>query len=55
MHGTGAEDWAGFPERMHYIADLFRGFQEDRSLLGPPFTPLQVAALRAGRMPSGRL
>ncbi len=55
MLGTGAEDWADFPERMHYIADLFRGFQEDRGLLGPPFTPAQVVALRAGRMPSGRL
>lgn len=55
LRGTGAEDWADFPERMHYIADLFRGFQEDRSLLGSPFTPAQVASLRAGRMPSGRL
>lgn len=55
MLGTAAEDWANFPERMHYIADLFRGFQEDRSLLSPPFTPAQVADLRAGRMPSGRL
>lgn len=55
MRGTGAEDWADFPERMHYIADLFRGFQEDRTLLGPPFTPAQVEDLRAGRMPSGRL
>ncbi len=55
MLGTGAEDWADFPERMHYIADLFRGFQEDLSLLVPPFTPQQVAALRAGRRPSGRL
>jgi hypothetical protein len=55
MLGTGAEDWADLPERMHYIADLFRGFQEDRSLLGPPFNATQVAALRAGRMPSGRL
>ena len=55
MRGTGAEDWADFPERMHYIADLFRGFQEDRSLLDPAFTPPQAEALRAGRMPSGRL
>lgn len=55
LRATGAEDWADFPERMHFIADHFRGFQEDRSLLGPPFTPAQAAALRAGRMPSGRL
>ena len=55
MRGTGADDWADFPDRMHFIADLFRGFQEDRALLGPPFTPEQVAALQAGRRPSGRL
>jgi len=52
---SGAEDWADFPERMHYAADFFRGFQEDRTLLGPPFTAAQVAELRAGRVPSGRL
>lgn len=55
LRATGAEDWADFPERMHFITDHFRGFQEDRSLLGPPFIPEQAAALQAGRMPSGRL
>jgi hypothetical protein len=55
LHGSGAEDWADFRERMHYVADYFRGFQEDTSLLGPPFTLVQVEALRAGRRPPGRL
>jgi hypothetical protein len=40
---------------MHFLTDVFRGFQEDRALLGPPFKPDQVAELRAGRRPEGRL
>lgn len=55
LFGSGAEDWADFPERMHFVADYFRGFQEDRSLLGPPFTPAQMNAMLAGRRPVGRL
>jgi len=55
LRGSGTEDWADLPDRMHFIADLFRGFQEDRALLGPPFTPEQMAALQAGRRPGGRL
>ncbi len=52
---SGAEDWADFGERMHYITDFFRSHVEDRSLLEPPFDPQQTAAIRQGRMPSGRL
>lgn len=55
MRGTGTEDWSDFRDRMHFITDFFRGFQEDRALLGPPFKPDQVAELRAGRRPEGRL
>lgn len=55
LAGSGAEDWAEFRERMHYIADYFRGFQEDRSLLEAPFTPAQMNAMLAGRRPIGRL
>lgn len=53
--GSGAEDWADFSQRMHFVADYFRGFQEDSSLLGPPFTPAQMHAMQAGRRPIGRL
>jgi hypothetical protein len=53
--GTGTEDWADFGQRMHYIADLFRCLAEEAALFDPPFTPEQVAALEAGRRPSGKL
>lgn len=52
---SGAEDWADLGERMHYITDFFRSHVEDRSLLGPPFDPRQIAAIDRGRMPPGRL
>ncbi len=55
LAGSGAEDWAVFADRIHFIADYFRSFQEEAALLGPPFTGEQVAELLAGRRPSGRL
>ena len=55
VRDTGAGDWADLPERLHYIVDLFRCYQESPDLLGPPFTPEQVNELAAGRMPGGRL
>jgi hypothetical protein len=55
VRGTGAVDWANLAERLHFIADLFRCYHERSELLGPPFTTEQVTALRAGRIPEGRL
>jgi len=52
---SGARDWADLPERMHYIADLFRCCHELPELLAAPFSAEQVSAIRAGRVPSGRL
>ena len=53
--GTGAVDWSSLPERLHYIVDLFRCYHESSELFDPPFTAEQVAALKAGRLPEGRL
>jgi hypothetical protein len=53
--GSGAADWADLPDRLHFIADLFRCFQETPELFEAPFNPEQTAALKAGRMPQGRL
>ena len=52
---TAAADWSVLPERMHFIADMFRCFQERSDLLSPPFNPEQVAILKDGRRPEGRL
>jgi hypothetical protein len=53
--GSGALDWADLPDRLHFIADLFRCYQEARALFDAPYTPPQVAALKAGRIPEGPL
>ena len=34
---SGALDWADLRERMHFICDLFRAYQDDERLFAPPF------------------
>lgn len=34
---TGTVDWAALNDRLHFIADLFRCYQESADLLSPPF------------------
>ncbi len=53
--GTAAKDWSDFDQRMRYISHLFRAFHVHDELLGPPFTPEQVAAFTAGSVPDGDL
>ncbi len=55
LRETAVADWSVLPDRMHFIADLFRCFQQRRDLLSPPFSPPQVAELKEGRRPEGRL
>jgi hypothetical protein len=55
LAGSAAGDWADFPDRMHFLTDLFRCYHDEPALAQPPFTPEQVAALKAGVRPSGRL
>ena len=52
---SGATDWANLPERMHFIAELFRCYHEKTQLLSEAFTPGQVAEMKAGRIPKGKL
>ncbi|HEY1829103.1 MAG TPA: hypothetical protein VGG38_02550 [Acidimicrobiales bacterium] len=49
---TGAHDWADLPERMNYIATLFRSRQQHPPLFSPPFTPAQLDDLAHGRLPA---
>jgi hypothetical protein len=52
---SGARDWAALPERMHFIADLFRCYHATVELFDPPFSEEQLDAIRAGRIPAGRI
>jgi hypothetical protein len=55
MLDTAARDWSDLPDRMHYIADMFRCFAERADLLSPPFTEDQLKAIRSGKRPTGNL
>ncbi|MBK8046919.1 MAG: hypothetical protein IPK16_07220 [Anaerolineales bacterium] len=55
VKGTGASDWANFNQRIHFIADFFRCYQEWPPLFEPPFTAKQAPQIEAGRKPRGRL
>lgn len=55
LRETGALDWSLLPERLHFIADMFRCYQESPSLFDPPFTPAQLAALHANQIPPAPL
>jgi hypothetical protein len=55
LDDCGAHDWSELPQRMHYIAHLFRAFHERADLASPPFTSAQVERIRAGELPDGEL
>lgn len=55
LQASGATDWAELADRIHFIADMFRCYQERRDLLEPPFNPEQVTAMQEGRLPEGDL
>ena len=55
LNATAAKDWANFKERMHFIADFFRVYQERQYLFEAPFTTPQVEQLKTGRQPTGQL
>ena len=52
---SGASDWASLPERMHYIADLFRCYHQSGELFDAAFTAEQVVAMKSGQFPAGNL
>jgi hypothetical protein len=52
---SGATDWANFQERMHFIAELFRCYHADESLLTATFSEAQIAAMKGEKLPEGDL
>jgi hypothetical protein len=52
---SGATDWANLAERMHYIADMFRGYHQSKDLFSAAFNDEQIEAMKNGRVPVGRL
>ncbi len=52
---SGAVDWADLGDRVHFIAEMFRCFQESPFLFDSPFTPAQLERLDAGARPADPL
>jgi hypothetical protein len=52
---SGAEYWGNLPDRLHFIADMFRCYQTSADLFEPPFSTEQTAILKQGALPPGRL
>jgi hypothetical protein len=52
---SGAKYWGDLPERMHFIADMFRCYHTSAALFEPPFSPDQTAAILEGHIPAGHL
>jgi hypothetical protein len=55
LSGSGAANWARLEDRMSFIIDFFRSHQKDKRLFTPPFRDNQVAAIKAGHFPGGKL
>lgn len=54
LRESGATDWSNLPERLHFIADMFRCYQEVPDMVEAPFEQEQVSALKSGQLPTGR-
>jgi hypothetical protein len=55
LRESGTDDWAALPDRMHYIADLFRLHLENDRLFEPPFSRGQLRSIADDRVPDGPL
>jgi hypothetical protein len=55
IDATGAADWGRLTDRLHFIVDLFRCYQEWPLLFDRPFTAEQVAGIKRGERPPGEL
>jgi hypothetical protein len=55
LRRSRADDWSDLDDRMNFIVDLFRSYQQTQALFEPPFSPEQMAALDDGRIPEGKL
>jgi hypothetical protein len=53
--GSAAGNWGDLAERMNFVVDFFRTYQQDTSLLQAPFADRQVEVIRNGGIPGGTL
>lgn len=53
--GSAATNWGDLSERMNFVVDFFRAYQQDKTLLQAPFSDLQVEVIHNGGVPGGTL
>ncbi|WP_416970256.1 hypothetical protein [Streptomyces sp. 4F14] len=51
--GSAANNWALLGDRMNFVADFFRAWQQEERLFQAPFTAEQTALIRMGKFPDG--
>ncbi len=52
---SGAIDWGNLPDRLRFIIEMFRCYQESLSLFDSPYTVEQVAVIQSGHVPTSLL
>lgn len=55
IDGAGCTDWSNLRQRIHYIANLFRCYQEKSELFSAPFSKDQITIIKSGGIPGGIL
>ena len=55
LSGSAAGNWSSLLDRMSFIVDLFRSYQQSKRLFEPPFLESQAQLIQAGQMPPGPL
>jgi hypothetical protein len=49
--GSGTRDWSTLSDRMHFLSDFFRCYQEDPSLFDSPFSDEDLSAIERDGLP----
>ena len=55
LSGSGAKNWASLRDRMSFVVDFFRSYQQYKRLWEPPFSEQQVPVIESGHFPAGPL
>jgi hypothetical protein len=55
LSGSGAENWGDLDDRMSFVVDFFRSYQQYKRLWDSPFLPDQAEVIESGHFPGGPL
>lgn len=55
LTGSAADDWVSLADRMRFVVDFFRSYQQYKRMFSAPFSEIQVPAIDAGLLPGGPL